>query len=505
MKKKFKIWIFCLVLAFLFLAIGSKSSFLYAFNDWMDANCFLTMGKGLLHGKVLYLELFDQKGPLLFFYYMISAIVSYRSFIGVFLIEIFSFSWFLYFFYKACNLYLKKVTSIATLPIICFLIIGIPTFSHGGSAEEFCLPFLMYGLYQLLAYFKSKKELSNYFFFMNGLMAGLVFTIKYNLLGFWFAFMGTFFFLLLFKKEYKKAFQYSFVFLLGMAIPLIPWIIYFLANGALSAFIDSYLLFNIKYCNGELPLFLRILMIFTKPFTFMAKNAGIGLCFIFGFFYTCLSTKILKYRHEKAIIFLTFIFLCFGVFGGGISFRYYYLILCPFAVLGIISLGLLIEKAEPTLFNKNKIALFLILLFISLGLTFYGSNNTKMMIPFKEKNDFVQFQFAKIINKKKDSTILNYGFLDGGFYTTTEKLPMNRFFQKQNIKNEVYPYNMVEQNNIVKNRQVDFVITGYVKGKESHYHPTKYLDAYYKIRMKKCSNYEEKKICYLLWEKRKDI
>ena len=35
------------------LALCSKSSPLYAFNDWMDANIFFTMGRSMLGGRVL--------------------------------------------------------------------------------------------------------------------------------------------------------------------------------------------------------------------------------------------------------------------------------------------------------------------------------------------------------------------------------------------------------------------------------------------------------------------
>ena len=44
------------------LALCSKSSPLYAFNDWMDANIFFTMGRSMLGGRVLYRDVFDHKG-----------------------------------------------------------------------------------------------------------------------------------------------------------------------------------------------------------------------------------------------------------------------------------------------------------------------------------------------------------------------------------------------------------------------------------------------------------
>ena len=45
--------VICMLIAALVLVWCSKSSPLYAFNDWMDANIFFTMGKSMLHGRVL--------------------------------------------------------------------------------------------------------------------------------------------------------------------------------------------------------------------------------------------------------------------------------------------------------------------------------------------------------------------------------------------------------------------------------------------------------------------
>lgn len=47
------------------LLICSKNSPLYLMNDWVDVNCFFTVGRGMRHGLTPYLDLYEQKGPLL--------------------------------------------------------------------------------------------------------------------------------------------------------------------------------------------------------------------------------------------------------------------------------------------------------------------------------------------------------------------------------------------------------------------------------------------------------
>jgi hypothetical protein len=76
---------YCILLSILFLLFCTKSSPLYPFNDWVDANASFTMGKGMMNGKVLYRDIFDHRGPLLYFYYGIGYLISNMDFKGVFI------------------------------------------------------------------------------------------------------------------------------------------------------------------------------------------------------------------------------------------------------------------------------------------------------------------------------------------------------------------------------------------------------------------------------------
>ena len=58
-------FLFAALAAFLTITVCSKSSFLYPLNDWVDVNCFFTVGRGMLHGLVPYRDLYEQKGDLL--------------------------------------------------------------------------------------------------------------------------------------------------------------------------------------------------------------------------------------------------------------------------------------------------------------------------------------------------------------------------------------------------------------------------------------------------------
>ena len=504
--KKAKIFFICFTLAFLFLMICTKSSFLYPMNDWTDANCFFTVGKSMLKGKILYLDLFEQKGPLLYLLHTLAAMISFHSFIGVFLLEIVSLTIFFYYAYKTLNLFVSHNMAIFCLPIIAFLILGLRNFSHGDSAEEFCLPILMYSLYSLTQYFKVKSPMSPSYkmFFLNGVMAGLIATIKFSLLGFWFAFMMCFFFLLLSRKEYRKSICSCLVFLGGMILPILPWIIYFIVNHAWNAFLEAYIYFNIFYYGEAIPPLMKTLAIIGKPLAFLAKSPGIGIPFLFGMFTIFYDRKFLPNLAGKLTILTTFIFLCIGVFFGSSAFRYYYIILTPFIVYGIASVARLLENNYHYQFQRNKEAIFMILTVWMLAFSFYATDNTTMIQPRVEKKELVQYRFAEIINQKKKATLLNYQFLDGGFYTAAGIVPNTKYFQKQNVNDKIYPDITQGQNKVLEKRQVDFVVTRDSMNRSGNYTYDKALTKNYKKIAHQNQNYEERRYRYTLWKKRKN-
>lgn len=115
-----------------------------------------------------------------------------------------------------------------------------------------------------------------------------------------------------------------------------------------------------------------------------------------------------------------------------------------------------------------------------------------------KKEELVQYQFAEIINKKPEATLLNYGFLDGGFYTVTGIMPNIKYFHKPNIAYENYPIIMDEQNRYIKELVVDFVVIRVIKEEDSLQIPYLY-ENYNKIK----TNYVEGVNCfYMLFERK---
>lgn len=100
-----KIYLFIPVLVAVILLFAVQSSPLYPFNEWVDPNVFLTMGKAILSGKVIYRDIYDQKGPYIYFMHALCALIDGDGFFGVYIMEVIACSVFMYFNLKILKLY----------------------------------------------------------------------------------------------------------------------------------------------------------------------------------------------------------------------------------------------------------------------------------------------------------------------------------------------------------------------------------------------------------------
>ena len=182
--KKIAVAIFFYV-TFLLLFWSYMSPFYYS-NGWIDPNIYFTIGKSIFHGKVLYVDLFDHKGPVLFFIYGLGSLFSDHSFWGVFLLEIFAWSLMVFAIYRIAKLYLSN--GFAYLLALIFPFCLVTMMKSGGSPEEFILAFECISLYFFISYFKEKEATVHNpnVMLIHGIMFSLVLFCKFNLALFWF-------------------------------------------------------------------------------------------------------------------------------------------------------------------------------------------------------------------------------------------------------------------------------------------------------------------------------
>ena len=187
-----KLFCLCLAAAFCILALMSTCSFLYPTNTWVDAQCFYTVGKTIARGGVLYRDIYEQKGPLLYF---LHACVEWLPFEGVnpfleiFALEVLAAAATLFFLMKALALYLGEKAPAPAGVSSALVRAGLlqPRFQPWRQRRGiFSLPMAAYVLYATLRMLHGERhELSRGSLYAIGVLCGLRAVDQVHLSGLW--------------------------------------------------------------------------------------------------------------------------------------------------------------------------------------------------------------------------------------------------------------------------------------------------------------------------------
>ena len=451
----FRFLISC-VASFSVLAVCSKSSFLYPMNDWVDVNCFFTIGRGILHGLMPYRDLYDQKGPLVYFVYALASLISEKSFLGVFLLEGLFFACFLHLGGRiAETLSGRKEAYGLSVPLLAMLIPVTPAFSHGSSAEEFFLPVFALGMFLLLRAMHEKRVLRGREGFVLGLCAAAALWTKYTFTG---LFLGLALAALLwycFTGQARRLPRLIGFFLLGCAALTGLVIGWFALNGALgdlwqAYFVDNLTQYSQNIRGGN----------YDAPLSNLLNNLPWSIPGALGILGLIATAK--KQSWEALAAALGAICLFVFTYISGRRYPYYALVLCVFAPLGLAAVCSLLSYIKSKKFSLAALALSVLLILANPWIAYQASGNTYFMkVP---KEEMPQYRFAAIIRQSDDRSLLNYGFLDGGFYFATESLPTQKFFCTLN--NDLAEMNEAHQESIREGKTA-FIITRMRKLKDS--------------------------------------
>lgn len=455
-----RLLLFSLLMAAGFLLILSKCSPLYPMNDSVDVNCFFTMGRSILHGIVPYRDLYEQKGPVLYFLYALAALISEHSFFGVYLLEIVTFGLFLYFSGKIAEIYLGQCKAVFFIVAVLAAVIPVsPAFAHGGGAEEVSLFMLAYGLYSVLKALHKKRLLSFWEAFLNGAFAAMVLYIKFTMVGFY---MGLALFVIIWylsaELQWKQLLITIGQFLLGVAAVSAVVFGYFLIYGAVEDFLTVYFYNNLFLYPVELD-GTRQELIWNSLKRTLEVNPSYAWCIYLSLLLFFLECR--KNWRDLPMALLCFAGLVIGTYWGGRGYTYYGLILAVFAVFGLIAIFRLCRAIGLSQWVKKLLTdvplVSGIAVFISIAVLFSYSwhNGRNVWMMAYSKADMPAYRFAETIHQVEDAKILNLGFLDGGFYYAADVLPNCKYFCTLNINT---PDMWELQRECIRNG-VDFVIT----------------------------------------------
>lgn len=225
-----------------FFSLQSPQSIISINSTKIDSAVFQYVAHGMKQGLVPYVDMFDHKGPLIYWIDLLG--ISIHKDHGIWLLEIVViFVSMLLAFGGAKLIVDEKFAFIAVM--IGFL--GMGRFYDGGNyTEVWALPAIFYALYVFIKYLKN-DAIKMYESALCGIGLGCIFLLRMNMIGVYIGCILVILFLAIRKNELPKLLPHIIALLVGFVAAILPALIYLYANSAISECFEQYIQFNLSY------------------------------------------------------------------------------------------------------------------------------------------------------------------------------------------------------------------------------------------------------------------
>lgn len=459
----------------------SYTSPAFYFDVSPDNNAFFTVGKAMMHGIVPYKDIFEQKGPYVYFLHGLAYLVNHRGFTLIFVYEVITLVAAMFLVYR-----LARLLRAGELPALLIALLSPalflyhPYYDYGDTVEFFTLPFLLSLIYLIVLLDRNGGRVSHWWFAAQGALVGVVFLSKYTLLGAWIVFYLLVAGWLISHKRWASLAKVVAWSAAGFLVTTVPWLIYFLVTGSLKSFITVYFLFNTKvYLTSSVALFANLVQSMTLVSQFYFANVLFFLLGVVGTLVVAFHRGIFRHNFTRALYLLTILgtdlLALYGYQAGGV-YQYYELIyfagfVLPFVYLCQVLFSRLTLPAGDETFAI--LAALIISWFLVLGVNnnvtdskIFPNNTSITERHTSRPQQPAQIVFGRLMRASgQPLTLLNYGSIDMGFYTASGAVPTTYYFQNYNIPQSADPQILQSQRAVIAHHQVEWVVLNTPAGK----------------------------------------
>lgn len=419
------------LLAAILITLFSCCSWIFPLQPVDDANTYMSIGKSMLSGKLLYTDVHDQKGPLLFFLHEWAAALSPHNFLVIYLLEVFCCFGFVVFSYRLMCMFAGHSVSLIATSLIGVLTYASDFMWYGDTVEELSLPILLYILYKTLRYAKLNDLPSNKESAFIGVGIAAIFWMKFTVLAMC---LGAFAALLILawqREQITLLLQRLLWATIGAGGLTFFVLLYFVLHGNVADLYHSYFYFNIF-------LYTEAGKVGAPEDWWFAPLKWAGWALLVG--------VVLLRRMSRDIKLV--VTLCWGAelltFVLFKVYLYYFLTIFVFAPLLIYFVRNIRSQTIVTL-GAAMLTLFAVCTNFNF-MTLLTGNFPKAVLPL-----------AEIINADRDpeKQVLTIKSYDTGIYTLTDCLPLIKYFVTPNAYVEEL---ITEQTEYLKSCKAKYLI-----------------------------------------------
>ena len=408
MKDSYRIYSIILFVSIVLITFFSTCSPLYPINPWDDANVFMTIGKSMLKGKILYRDIFDHKGPLLFFVHELAAALSSRSFLGIYLLEILCCFGFLAFSYRTMRLFAEHGISLITTCIVGVLTYSSDFMWYGDTVEEFSLPILLYILYNMLRYAKYSELPKKWESVLIGVGVAAIFWMKFTVLAMCVGALASLLFLACQRSQICVLLRCLAWIIAGIGGLTACVLLYFVTHNNMADLYQSYFIFNLcRYIDVDI--YATLWYVYLTPLKWAVWTLLVGAMLLLPISRdmklvvgACWATQLLAFVLFKVYI-------------------YYFLQVFVFAPLVIY-------------FVRSVHSKYVIVTGATIFVILATATNYNIITLLTDNFPNAIIPLAEIVNTDKDSDkqVLTVKSYETGIYTLTDCLPPIKYFSTPN-------------------------------------------------------------------------
>lgn len=211
-----------------------------------DGGIFLYIGSLILKGRIPYLEVWENKGPLVFYINALGLWLAAGSRWGVWLME------FIFLSVSGFLGYQVLRRSMAHIPALVGAVVWIlaagSVLQGGNYSEEYSLLFTFLAVFGYWVSLGNPRK--NWPVFLIGVSLGMNFLLRPNNISMQIAAAACYFIYGILFRDWQILFRRALWFVIGFLIVLIPSALYYYFKGALDELIQIVFVFNFKYTNG---------------------------------------------------------------------------------------------------------------------------------------------------------------------------------------------------------------------------------------------------------------
>lgn len=416
----------------------------------VDPSFYKLIGWGWSEGKLPYIDLWDHKGPLIFFINAIGYILC-GSEIGVMIIQVIFMTFTIFLVYQTYIVYFSKSYGIIlTLFTLILLTVGYSLYGGGNFTEEYILPLILASNYCVLLWLKNVQGQPSNFPPKYALLMGLVLSFAFltrltNALSVCGCALVIALYLS-FKKKWNNLLYNVFFFLVGFVLLTLPFIGYFSYLGILDEMWYGTIVFNLDYASdGVGPSLHSIKDVINYFFLYPFNHTILFLSLLFVIIYP-------KRRLANTIWFVSALLLSIW-FVNSDCYDHYGILAIAFVPICFI---------EAKLFYNDQKSLFskMIILFIGVTFLFYAKKATLVLCKLPEvyksaNKSIVKYkEMINVIPDKDKGAFLAYN-CKTELYLYLKILPCFKIFSLQN--------NIINHREEIKNDLVINLKSGRIK------------------------------------------